>query len=336
MPNSFSHSAARRQMLMALAAGSASSLLGSLVAPTRAFAQNYPAHQVRMVIPFAPAGPADIIGRLVADRLTQALGQAFVVDNKGGGNGNIAGDIVAHSENDGYTIMLLPSALAANAALYSKLPYSLTRDMTGIAGLCIFPLVLVAHPSVGVKTVPELIKLAKAKPGFINFASAGSGGGAHLAAEAFKVATGTNMTHVPYKGTGPAVADTVGGQVHIMFGSYPSVIQQVKAGKLIALGVTSAKRSAGLPDVPAIDEFVPGYEMISWFGLVAPTGTPAPIIARISDECAAIVKSADFNERLKSEGGEPLALNAPQFNEFIRKETVRWAKVIKDAGAKLE
>jgi len=319
-------------MLMALAAGSASALL----APTRALAQNYPAHSVRMVIPFAPAGPADIIGRLVADRLTQALGQAFIVDNKGGGNGNIAGDIVAHSEPDGYTVMLLPSALAANAALYSKLPYSLTRDMTGIAGLCIFPLVLVAHPSVGVKTVPELIKLAKAKPGTINFASAGSGGGAHLAAEAFKVATGTNMTHVPYKGTGPAVADTVGGQVHIMFGSYPSVIQQVKAGKLIALGVTSAKRSAGLPDIPAIDEFVPGYEMISWFGLVAPTGTPAPIITRISEECASIVKSADFNERLKSEGGEPLALNAPQFNEFIRKETVRWAKVIKDAGAKLE
>ena len=332
MPNSVSHSAARRQMLMALAAGSASALL----APTRALAQNYPAHSVRMVIPFAPAGPADIIGRLVADRLTQALGQAFIVDNKGGGNGNIAGDIVAHSEPDGYTVMLLPSALAANAALYSKLPYSLTRDMTGIAGLCIFPLVLVAHPSVGVKTVPELIKLAKAKPGTINFASAGSGGGAHLAAEAFKVATGTNMTHVPYKGTGPAVADTVGGQVHIMFGSYPSVIQQVKAGKLIALGVTSAKRSAGLPDIPAIDEFVPGYEMISWFGLVAPTGTPAPIITRISEECASIVKSADFNERLKSEGGEPLALNAPQFNEFIRKETVRWAKVIKDAGAKLE
>jgi len=323
-------------MLMSLAAASASTLLGSLLAPTRAFAQGYPTHSVRMVIPFAPAGPADIIGRLVADRLTQALGHAFVVDNKGGGNGNIAGDIVAHSEPDGYTVMLLPSALAANAALYSKLPYSLTRDMTAIAGLCVFPLVLVAHPSVGVKTVPELIKLAKAKPGFINFASAGSGGGAHLAAEAFKVATGTNMTHVPYKGTGPAVADTVGGQVHIMFGSYPSVIQQVKAGKLIALGVTSAKRNAGLPDIPAIDEFVPGYEMTSWFGLVAPTGTPVPIISRISEECAAIVRSADFNERLKSEGGEPLPLNAAQFNEFIRKETVRWAKVVKDAGAKLE
>jgi tripartite-type tricarboxylate transporter receptor subunit TctC len=332
------HAAQRRRVLAslgALAASPAASSLTSLI-PSTALAQAWPAHSVRMVIPFAPAGPADIIGRLVADRLSQAVGQAFVVDNKGGGNGNIAGDIVAHAEPDGYTVMLLPSALAANASLYSKLPYSLTRDMTGIAGLCIFPLVLVAHPSLGVKTVPELIKLAKAKPGTINFASAGSGGGAHLAAEAFKVATGTNMVHVPYKGTGPAVADTVGGQVHIMFGSYPSVIQHVKAGKLVALGVTSAKRSAGLPDVPAIAEFVSGYEMISWFGLVAPTGTPAPVIHRLAEESATIIKSPDFLDRLKTEGGEPLPLNAAQFNDFIKKETVRWAKVVKDANAKLE
>jgi tripartite-type tricarboxylate transporter receptor subunit TctC len=144
------------------------------------------------------------------------------------------------------------------------------------------------------------------------------------------------MVHVPYKGTGPAVADTVGGQVHIMFASYPSVIQQVKAGKLLALGVTSARRNAGLPEVPAVAEFVPGYEMVSWFGLVAPAGTPAPVIRRLADESAAIIKSPDFLDRLKSEGGEPLALGPAQFNDFIKKETVRWAKVVKDAGAKLE
>jgi tripartite-type tricarboxylate transporter receptor subunit TctC len=311
-------------------------LLAAAWVPAAALAQTYPAHQVRMVIPFAPAGPADIIGRLVADRLGAALGQAFVVDNKGGGNGNIAGDIVAHAAPDGYTLMLLPSALAANASLYSRLPYSLTRDMTGVAGLAIFPLVLVAHPSVGVKTVPELIALAKAKPGVLNFASAGSGGGAHLAAEAFKVATGTNMVHVPYKGTGPAVADTLGGQVSIMFASYPSVIEQIKAGKLVALGVTSARRNPGLPGVPAIAEFVPGYEMVSWFGVVAPAGTPPAIVERVSGECAAIVKTADFLERLKSEGGEAMPMDAAGFNGFIRRETVRWAKVVKDAGAKLE
>ncbi len=314
----------------------ASALAAACLAPAAALAQAYPAHQVRMVIPFAPAGPADIIGRLVADRLTQALGQPFVVDNRGGGNGNIAGDIVAHSAPDGYTIMLLPSALAANAALYSKLPYSLTADMTGIAGLAVFPLVLVAHPSLPVKSVADLIALAKAKPGTINFASAGSGGGAHLAAEAFKVATGTDMVHVPYKGTGPAVADTLGGQVSIMFASYPSVVQQIKAGKLRALGVTSARRNPGLPGVPAIAEIVPGYEMVSWFGLVAPAGTPPAVINRISAESAAIIRTPDFLERLKTEGGEVLPLDAPKFSEFIKTETVRWAKVIKDSGARLD
>jgi len=305
--------------------------------PALVHAQAYPTHSVRMVIPFPPAGPADIIGRLVAAKLSTATGQQFVVDNKGGGNGNIGADIVAHAPADGYTVMLLPSALAANASLYSKLPYSLTGDMTGIAGLATFPLVLVAHPSVPVKTTQELIALAKAKPGVLNFASAGSGGGAHLAAEAFKVATGTSMVHVPYKGTGPAVADTLGGQVSIMFASVPSVIQQIKAGKLNALGVTSSRRAAALPDVPTIAEAgVAGYELVSWFGLVAPTGTPPAILNRLSEETAAILKTPDYLERVKAEGGEALPLNAAQFNEFIKKETVRWAKVVKDAGAKLE
>lgn len=305
--------------------------------PALVHAQAYPAHAVRMVIPFPPAGPADIIGRLVAIKLSTALGQQFVVDNKGGGNGNIGADIVAHAPADGYTVMLLPSALAANASLYAKLPYSLTGDMTGVAGLATFPLVLVAHPSVPVKTTQELIALAKAKPGVLNFASAGSGGGAHLAAEAFKVATGTNMVHVPYKGTGPAVADTLGGQVSIMFASLPSVIQHIKAGKLNALGVTSGRRAAALPDVPTIAEAgVTGYELVSWFGLVAPTGTPPAILNRLSEETAAILKTPDYLERVKAEGGEALPLNAAQFNDFIKKETVRWAKVVKDAGAKLE
>jgi tripartite-type tricarboxylate transporter receptor subunit TctC len=233
--------------------------------------------------------------------------------------------------------MLLPSALAANTSLYAKLPYSLTGDLIGVAGLATFPLVLVAHPSVGVKTTQQLIALAKAKPGVLNFASAGSGGGAHLAAEAFKVATATNIIHVPYKGTGPAVTDTLGGQVSIMFASVPSVIQHIRAGKLIALGVTSAKRSAAMPEVPTIAEAgVPGYELVSWFGLVAPAGTPAAILTRLSEEAAAILKSADYLERVKAEGGEALPLNAVEFNDFIKQETVRWAKVVKDAGAKLE
>jgi tripartite-type tricarboxylate transporter receptor subunit TctC len=233
--------------------------------------------------------------------------------------------------------MLLPSALAANASLYAKLPYSLTGDLAGVAGLATFPLVLVAHPSVPVKSTQELIALAKAKPGTLNYASAGSGGGAHLAAEAFKVATGTDMVHVPYKGTGPAVADTLGGQVSIMFASVPSVIQQVRAGKLRALGVTSARRASALPEVPTIAESgAAGYELVSWFGLVAPNGTPTAVVTRLSEETAAILKTADFQERVKAEGGENLPLGAAQFNDFIKKETVRWAKVVKDAGARLE
>ncbi len=312
-------------------------LASSLLAPLFASAQTYPSRPVRMVIPFPPAGPADTVGRLVANKLGTALHQQVVVDNKGGGNGNIGAEFVARSPADGYTMMLLPSALAANTSLYAKLPYSLTGDLTGVAGLATFPLVLVAHPSVGVKTTQQLIALAKAKPGFLNFASAGSGGGAHLAAEAFKVATGTNMTHVPYKGTGPAVTDTLGGQVSVMFASIPSVLQHIRAGKLIALGVTSARRSASMPEVPTIAEAgVPGYELVSWFGLVAPTGTPPSVLNRLSEEAAVILKSADYLERVKSEGGEPLALNAVEFNEFIKSETVRWAKVVRDAGAKLE
>ena len=312
-------------------------LAASLLAPLFASAQTYPARPVRMVIPFPPAGPADTVGRLVANKLGTALHQQVVVDNKGGGNGNIGAEFVARSPADGYTMMLLPSALAANTSLYAKLPYSLTGDLTGVAGLATFPLVLVAHPSVGVKTTQQLIALARAKPGFLNFASAGSGGGAHLAAEAFKVATGINMTHVPYKGTGPAVTDTLGGQVSVMFASIPSVLQHIRAGKLIALGVTSARRSASMPEVPTIAEAgVPGYELVSWFGLVAPTGTPPAILNRLSEEAAVILKSADYLERVKSEGGEPLALNAVEFNEFIKSETVRWAKVVRDAGAKLE
>lgn len=299
-------------------------------------AQTYPTRTVRLVTPFPPAGPADTVGRLVAASLSTALHQQVIVENKGGGNGNIGANIVAHAPADGYTLLLLSSALAANASLYAKLPYSLTGDLTGVAGLATFPLVLVAHPSVRAKTTQELIALAKAKPGVLNFASAGSGGGAHLAAEAFKVATGTDMIHVPYRGTGPAVADLLGGQVSIMFASIPSVLQHIRAGKLFALGVTSAKRSATLPDVPTIAEAVPGYELVSWFGLVAPTGTPPGILNRLSEETAAIRNTSDYLDRVKAEGGEPLPLNAGEFNEFIKNESVRWAKVVKDAGAKLE
>ena len=304
---------------------------------TPASSQTYPARPVRLVVPFPPGGPADIFGRLVAIKLGQALGEQFVVDNRGGGNGNIGAELVARAAPDGYTLLLLPSALAANASLYSKLPYSLTRDFTGVASLGTFPLMLVTHPSVPAKSVHELIALAKAKPGELTFASAGSGGGAHLAAETFALASGIKMVHVPYKGTGPAVLGVLGGQVSLMFASVPSVLQHVRAGKLTALAVTSAQRSPALPELPTIaEQALPGYELVSWFGMVAPAGTAPEILKRLNAELRTLIAAPDFQARLKDEGGQSLSMTPEQFTAFIRQETERWAKIVRDVGAKLD
>ena len=299
--------------------------------------QTYPARPVRLVIPFPPGGPADIFGRLIAFKLTDVLREQVVVDNRGGGNGNIGAELVARTAPDGYTLMLLPSALAANASLYSKLPYSLVADFTGVASLGTFPLLLVTHPSVPAKNVSELIALAKSKPGELNFASAGSGGGAHLAAESFSRTAGVSLVHVPYKGTGPAVLGLLGGQVSLMFGSVPSVIQHVRANKLNALAVTSAQRSPALPEVATLaEQGLPGYELVSWFGLVAPTGTPPEIVKRLNEEVRRVLTAPDFQGRLKDEGGRALAMTPEEFTDFIRKETVRWGNIVRDVGAKLD
>lgn len=306
-----------------------------LAAP--AAAQPYPTRPVRLVIPFPPGGPADIFGRLIGFKLSDGLKEQVVVDNRGGGNGNIGAELVARAVPDGYTLMLLPSALAANASLYAKLPYSLVNDFAGVASLGTFPLILVTHPSVPAMTMPELIALARSKPGELNFASAGSGGGAHLAAEAFARAAGVKMVHVPYKGTGPAVLGVLGGQVSLMFASVPSVIQHVRAGKLNALAVTSAERSPAAPELPTVaEQGLPGYALVSWFGLVAPAGTPREIVKRLNEEVRRVLATPEFQERLKDEGGRPLAMTPEEFTEFIRSETVRWAKIVRDVGAKLE
>ena len=310
---------------------------GAVAFAAPASSQTYPSRPVRLVIPFPPGGPADIFGRLIAFKLGDALREQVVVDNRGGGNGNIGAEFVARSAPDGYTLMLLPSALAANASLYSKLPYSLTADFTGVASLGTFPLLLVTHPSIPVRTVPELIALAKAKPGELNFASAGSGGGAHLAAEIFSRAADIKMVHVPYKGTGPAVLGVLGGQVSLMFASVPSVIQHVRAGKLNALAVTSSQRSPAAPELPTVSEAgVPGFEVVSWFGIVAPTGTPADIVKRLNEDVRRTLAVPEFQDRLKDEGGRALAMTPEEFTAFIRTEAVRWAKVVRDVGAKLD
>jgi tripartite-type tricarboxylate transporter receptor subunit TctC len=312
--------------------------LALFLAATFAYAQQpYPSKPVRVVIPFPPGGPADIIGRTVATKLGEALGQPFVIDSRGGGNGNIGAEAVARAPADGHTLLLVPSALAANRSLYAKLPYSLDKDFSGVAGLAVFPLLLVTHPSVQAANVRELVALAKQQPGTLNFASAGSGGGAHLAAESLRIATGIDVVHVPYKGTGPAVAGILGGQVAFMFASIPSVIGHARSGKLNALAVSSARRSAALPSVPSVSEAgVPGYELVSWFGLAAPAGTPQEIANLLNAQVARVLGDADFLERLTAAGGDPLPMSAADFDGFIASEIVRWARIIRETGAKLE
>src|SRR4051812_7598553 len=311
-------------------------LLAALCIAGSAFAQSYPSKPVRLVIPFPPGGPADIIGRTVGAKLGEALGHPFVIDSRGGGNGNIGAEVVAHAAPDGYTLLLVPSALAANRSLYASLPYSLEKDFIGVAGLAVFPLVLVTHPSVPAHNVRELVALAKQKPGALNYGSAGSGGGAHLAAETFRIATGIDVVHVPYKGTGPAVAGVLGGQVSFMFASIPSVIGHIPT-KLNALAVSSAKRSAALPSVPTVAEAgVPGYELVSWFGLAAPAGTPPEIVNSLNTQIARVLADNEFLDRLKATGGDPLPMGAGEFHEFLASEIARWGRIIRETGAKLE
>ncbi len=302
--------------------------------------QAWPAKPMRMYVPFPPGGPADIIARTATARLGEVLGHQIVLENRAGGGGNIAAEAAARSAPDGYTLFLLSSALVANQFLYTKSPVNVQKDFTAIANFASFPLVLAVHPSLPVKSVPDLIAFAKGRPNAINYGSAGSGGGAHLAAESFRAGAGIDIVHIPYKGTGPAVTDLVGGQVALMFASYPSVIGHIRAGKLAALGVTSSKRMPGLPNVPAIAEVggpgLKGYEIASWFGMAGPAGMPADIVNRLNAETAKVLVAAEFQERLRTEGGEALVMNPAQFSEFIRSESARWQKIVKDSGAKLD
>ena len=300
-------------------------------------AQSYPFKPVRMLVPFPPGGPADIIARAAAAKAGDGLGQPIVVENRGGGGGNIAAEAVVRAAPDGYTILLLSSGVVANQSLYAKLSFNLVRDLSPIAGLGSFPLLLVAHPSTGIKTVQDLVAAAKARPGELNYGSAGAGGGAHLAAESFRIAAAIAITHIPYKGTGPAVADLVGGQVNLMFGSVPSVLQHVRAGRLNAIGVTSARRSSALPTTPTIAESgVAGYEITSWFGVAGPAGLPEEIATRLNSEFRKAAGSPEFMERLNAEAGEALNMSVAQFGEFMKSESVRWAKVVRDSGVKLD
>jgi tripartite-type tricarboxylate transporter receptor subunit TctC len=303
-----------------------------------ALAQAYPTHPVRLVVPFPAGGTTDILARAVAQQLTESLGQSFVVDNRPGAGGNIGADIVAKSPPDGYTLVMgTVGTHAINPSLYSKMPYDHVKDFVPIVLVAGVPNVLEVNTSVPVHTVNDLIKLAKEKPGQINFASSGAGTSIHLSGELFKTMAGVDMTHVPYKGSAPAITDLIGGQVQVMFDNLPSSLAQIKAGKLRAVAVTSLKRAPALPDVPTLNESgLPGFEASSWFGILGPAGTPPAVVTRINAEVNKWLQSPDAREKLLAQGAEAAGGTPESFVAHIKSETEKWAKVVKASGAKVD
>ena len=299
-----------------------------------AWAQSYPNRPVRVIVPYAPAGVTDILARLMGQRLSERLGQPFVIENRPGAGTNIGTEAVVRATPDGHTLLLVSPANAINATLYEKLNFTFIRDIAPIGGLIRAANVMVVNPSVPAKTVPEFIAYAKANPGKINMASAGNGSGAHLAGELFKMMTGADMVHVPYRGGGPALTDLLGGQVQVYFGTTASSIEHIRSGKLRALAVTTASQLEALPDIPTVGEFVPGYESSLWYGLGGPKGAPAEIVEKLNREINTALVDPKFRARLVDLGGTMLAGSPADFGKLIAEETEKWAKVVKFAGIK--
>ena len=304
-----------------------------IIAPAAA----YPTKPVRMVIAFPPGGPSDILSRLVGNRLAEAMGQPFVLDNRPGAGGNIAGDIVAKSVPDGHTLMIANnSVLAANASLYKKMDFDPAKDLVPVVWVALQPNILVVHPSVPVKTVKEFIGYAKSKPGELNYASSGSGAAAHLAAELFKSMTGVKMEHIPFKGAGPALTDTIAGRCQLIFATALSVQPHIQSKRLRPLGVTTAQRVASLADLPTISETVPGFEATTWHGMVVAKGTPRAIVDRLNAEVNKVLANPEVRNRLTSQGAEVQGGTPEKFAAHIKAEIPKWAKVIKEAGARVD
>jgi tripartite-type tricarboxylate transporter receptor subunit TctC len=311
----------------------------ALSACTGVFSQPaYPDKPIRLVVPYPPGGFTDILGRLLSAQLQTRLGQTVVVDNKGGGGSTIGSAMVARAPADGYTLLLVAPDLAINESLMaSRLSYDARKDFSPVIRAAWSPMVLVTHPSVPAKNVGEFLALAKARPGKINFASGGIGTGAHLALELFKTRAGVDVTHVPYKGNGPATSDLLGGQVSAMFLQYAVAKPHVAGGKLVMLATPSGKRSPAIPDVPTLAESgLPGFDVEPWFGIVAPAGTPAAIVNRLNAEIGKIMQQNDVKDLLASFGAAPSISSPQEFGKFIDSEVTRWAEVVKASGAKAE
>jgi tripartite-type tricarboxylate transporter receptor subunit TctC len=313
---------------------------GALVAMVAAttWAQSYPTKPIRLVVPFPAGGTTDILARAAAQKLTESLGQTVVVDNRPGAGGNIGAELVAKSAPDGYTLLMgTVGTHAINPSLYAKMPYDHVRDFAPVILVAGVPNVLVVNPSLPVNSVQELIAYAKANPGKLNFASSGNGTSIHLSGELFKSMTGLQITHIPYKGSAPALQDLAGGQVQLMFDNLPSSLALIKAGRLKALAVTSLERAPALPDVPTINESgLPGFEASSWFGLLAPAGTPQPIIAKLNAEVAKWLASPEAREKLLAQGANAAGGTPEDFVKHIAAETTKWQKVVKDSDAKID
>ncbi len=303
----------------------------SACATVPAYSQAYPARPVRIVVPFAPGGATDIVTRIVATRLAEAWGQSVVVDNRAGAGGNIGGDIVAKAVADGHTILMTSgSIVTANPHMYRKMPFNPARDLVAVTNVASGPQVLVVNPAFSGKTLKEFIALARAKPKSINFGSAGVGTQTHLAAENFVAAAGIDVTHVPYKGEGPALADLVGGQIQLVTPNLSAAIGFVQAGKLRALAVTSKERSKQLPNVPAVAESLPGFENLGWFGFMVPAGTPANVVAKIHQDSVAILQSGDVRGRFEQLGMAAVGNSPEQFARAIKDESAHWARIIRE------
>lgn len=300
-------------------------------------ADSYPTKPVRMLVGYPPGGPTDLAARLAAQHLTEAFGQQVIVDNRPGAGGTLSATLLTQSTPDGYTLALGSNGeMAISPNLRRKLAYDPVKDIAAISRIGASQLVLVVHPSVPAKSVKELIALAKAKPGAVNFASSGTGSTAHLCSELFKSMAAINIVHVPYKGAGPALTDLMGGQVQMLITGYSAAVPHVKAGKLRALGVTGAKRLASAPDLPTIGESVPGYDVTSWYGIIAPRGTPASVVERVHREIAAMVKKPAVAERLGALGIEPEGNTPREFAAQVKSEIAKWGRVIKAAGVPVE
>jgi tripartite-type tricarboxylate transporter receptor subunit TctC len=319
-----------RRKFLRLAAGAA-----TLPAVSHfAWAQTYPTRPVRLVVGFPPGGGTDIIARLIGQWLSERLGQQLVIENRPGAGSNIATEGVVRAAADGYTLLLVSAAHAINATLYDRLNYNFLRDIAPVAGVIRVPNLMEVNPSLPPKSVPEFIAYAKANPGKVNYASGGNGTAQHLAGELFKIMTGVDMIHVPYRGDAPALTDLIGGQVQVMFGNMPSSIEHIRAGKLRPLAVTTAARSEALPDLPPVGDFVPGYEASTWQGLGAPGNTPAEIVDKLNKEINAALSDPKIKARLADLGGTVLSGSPADFGRLIADETEKWGKVIRAANIK--